>query len=169
MRWHLSALLALPLLAFCWRQQRVEARQLAVLGIAWIVAVVLPFSLAQQKSEWHLNLLIPGAAWLLGATLASLPRPALRLAPAVLIGVSAGWGLLELRGTPAANQRQRAIEVLTTTPAALAGAKVANCSPLTPWVSTHLFAFHWNALPIACEAPAAWRFDGVSLQRTFQK
>ena len=168
-RWHLSALIALPLLAWRWRSMRVESRQLAMLGVAWVIAVVLPFSLAQQKSEWHINVLIPGAAWLLGATLAALPTLMLRAAPWVLFASCAVWGALESRGTSAGNQRQLAINALTTTPADLHGAAVANCAALTPWVAGHLFAFHWKGVPVGCEEPAPWRFDGVALQGPFQK
>jgi 4-amino-4-deoxy-L-arabinose transferase-like glycosyltransferase len=166
--WHLSAVLAVPLLAWRWRSLGREQKQLALLGLGWIVAVVLPFSLAQQKSEWHLNVLIPGAAWLLGVSLAALPRPLVRLAPVLLLVASAGWVVLELRGTNPQNHRQLAINALTTTPASLGGASVANCSVLTPWVSKHLFAFHWQAVPVECEAPAPWRFDGRALH-PFQK
>lgn len=61
------------------------------------------------------------------------------------------------------------LDVLTTTPADLAGASVSNCSPLTPWVAGHLFSFHWKATPVGCDDAAPWWFDGVSLERTFQK
>ncbi len=168
-RWHLSALIALPLLAWRWRTMRSEARQLALLGVAWVVAVVLPFSLAQQKSEWHINVLIPGAAWLLGATLAALPALLIRAAPFLLAASCLGWGAIEARGTWSGNHRQLALNALTTTPANLHGATVANCTPLTPWVAGHLFAFHWKATPVGCDEPAAWRFDGVALQGPFQK
>ena len=116
-----SALLALPLLALRWRHLRVESRQLAILGLAWLVAVVVPLSLAQQKSEWHLNMIIPGAAWLVGAALASLPTRLLRVAPAVLLAASLAWSASELQGTSPANHRQLAINAVTSTPAALQG------------------------------------------------
>ena len=163
--WHLSALLALPVIAVSWRRQDVRWRQLAVLGLAWIAAVLVPLSMAAQKSDWHLNLIIPGAAWLVGAALAALPERLRRIAPLALAAAIAGWWAVEWRGIPADNPRQRAIVVVTTTTAALDGAHVSNCSPIGPWVAQHLFAFHWNGNPVNCEEPAPWRFDGATLQR----
>jgi hypothetical protein len=89
----------------------------------------------------------------------------LRLAPAALFAAAVGWGLIESRGTSPQNLRQLAIEVVATTPAALGGAPVANCSPISTWPAQHLFAFHWNGTAVGCEAPAPWRFDGATLQR----
>ena len=163
--WHLPMLVALPVLALRWRRQSQPGKQLAVLGLAWIAAVLVPLSMATQKSDWHLNVIIPGAAWVVGAALAALPERVLRFMPLALVAAIAGWWVMESRGIPADNARQWAIVAVTTTPASLDGAHVSNCSPIAPWLAQHLFAFHWNGTPVACEEPAPWRFDGVTLKR----
>lgn len=162
--WHLPLLVALPVLALTWRRQSSQWKQLAVLGLAWIAAVLIPFSMATQKSDWHLNVIIPGAAWAIGAGLVALPERVLRFTPLALVAAIAGWWASEVHGIPAENTRLWAIVAVTTTPAALEGARVSNCSPIAPWVAQHLFAFHWNASSVACEEPAPWRFDGLTLQ-----
>lgn len=160
--WHLTALLAIPVIAFCWRGQSAEWRSLAQLGIGWMVAVVLPLSLSKQKSDWHLNVVIPGAAWVIGVALRALPLRALRVAPYAVFAWCVAWCVVKV--TEEETPRQIAIRSITQTPAALNGQAVSDCSPLRGWVAQHLFAFHWNATWVPCEEPAPWRFDGVRIE-----
>lgn len=163
-RWELALPLALPLVAFAWRRQQRGWRALVGLGLWQAAVVVVGFSLAKQKNEWYLAPLLPAAAWVVGGALAALPGRLLRVAPHAAALTAAGWLTFTLAvGTRADTPRQAAIRAVTVTPLDARGAPVANCSVLGDWLADHLFAFHWNAARVACDAPAAWRFDGRAL------
>jgi hypothetical protein len=72
-----------------------------------------------------------------------------------------GWLVFVLGvGTRADTAREAAIRAVTASRLDAGGAAVANCAPVGDWEAEHLFAFHWNARAVPCDAPAAWRFDG---------
>lgn len=162
--WHLPALLALPVVGLRWRATP-GMRPFAVLGVAWLVCVVVPFSLAQQKSAWHLNVLMPGDALLVGAALMCLPAHVLRFTSPVLAAWMVAWVVVEYRTAAQPSARQVAVRAMATVPAPPAGSTVQNCSVLTDWPARHLFAFHWGARVVPCEGDGAWRFDGKELRR----
>lgn len=162
--WHAALLVALPVLAWRWSVLEPGRRKLAVLGLGLVVAFVGPLSLSAQKSEWYLNAILAGAAWAIGVALSTLPERWLRSAPWVVAAWLLGWcGWTAGAGPSQRSERQRAIDAVTVTPAALDGAAVSDCSVLAPWVAEHLFWFQWRARRVDCEAPAPWRFDGRAL------
>ena len=162
LEWHLTALLALPVVAWRWRSTP-TGRQLAALGLLWLVCVTIPFSLAAQKAPWHLNVLMPGAAWLAGAALLCVPERFFRFVPLLCIGWGTGWGVLEVRSRLHESPRQSVIRAITEAVPPPPGMVVRNCSVLDPWPASHLFRFHWKASMVPCDGEAGWRFDGASL------
>lgn len=163
--WHLVPLLALPVIAVRWRATP-QMRPFAVLGVAWLLCVLIPFSLAKQKSPWHLNVLMPGDALLVAGALLCLPRVAWRLFTPALVVWMVGWVVQEFRAAARPSSRQVAVLTLARLPAPPPQSTVQNCSVLDPWLAQHLFAFHWQARWVPCDGDARWRFDGVELRQT---
>ena len=162
LEWHLTALLALLVIGWRWRSSPMM-RPLAALGLLWLVCVTLPFSLAAQKAPWHLNVLMPGTAWLAGAGLLCVPERFYRFVSLLCLSWGTGWGVLEVRSRLHESPRQAAIRALTEVVPPPPGLVVKNCSVISEWPATHLFKFHWKATMVPCGGEAAWRFDGASL------
>ncbi len=40
---------------------------------------------------------------------------------------------------------------------------VANCTRISAWRATHMFAYYWDAEAVPCEASASFAFDGARL------
>jgi 4-amino-4-deoxy-L-arabinose transferase-like glycosyltransferase len=164
--WYAPLLLALIPSFFIYRRFP-AARSLLVTGWTWIATIVIGFTVPLQKNSWYIHPLIPGAALVIGATLAALlPRRHW-----VVVGVATAavvYAGLALVRPDLVRRPQPAVEAVARTPAPAFAAGhahvVANCSDIPPWRATHLFAFYWGVTRTDCGAMALYGFDGTSLR-----
>lgn len=135
-----------------------------VLGAALWLGLIVGFSVPVQKYQWYVHPGLVGASLLVGSVLVLVPVKIDRFIAIGCVVVALAWPLVRFVSWDSRlSETQKQIAALQSSSGPARADAIADCSPMDPWVSGHLFGFLWDAKRVDCAEPASWRFDGERL------
>lgn len=132
-------------------------------GILWL-GVIAGFSAATQKYQWYIHPGAVGAALLLASIFALIPERFERRLSLGIVIAALFWPLVTFIPWKLTPMQEQVYAVQRVAAPDGADRRVADCSEMESWASEHLMGFAWRAKRVACDAPAAFSWDGRELR-----